>query len=358
MVTSRNNSRTTVAPGSRRLPLCPGGRRLAGPDRLPPGWAAGRGQRRDRLLAAAALGQLGAGADLVKLYLDGPDGDSSPFHRRRGPPHRRGGPCPRGHGDRHSSLLPGARAGVAAGWMPWSTGSGWRPTWPGSWPPLGTALVATLAVLESWASFGATTRLAAFASAEGGRGWPSGGRRRMSRSGSPMPRGCCLAPGPTSAAAGCGPTSSPGRVRRWSPPGWSPMTPWPRPPSTAGGCWASPAPASSPRAAPADFLLVHGDPCRSRGRCGGGGAPAGNPLSTHSAVATTSSHLPIHPTGDAAKAPGAPSRRTCPLCLKPYRRVRRVVSLESPSRALSGRGTARMRRPERSHQPRRRGEAA
>jgi hypothetical protein len=170
--------------------------------------------------------------------------------------------------------------------------------------------------------------------------------------------GCCLAPGPTSAAAGCGPTSSPGRVRRWSPPGWSPMTPWPRPPSTAGGCWASPAPASSPRVAPADFLLVHGDPCRSRGRCGGGGAPAGNPLSTHSAVATTSSHLPIHPTGDAAKAPGAPSRRTCPLCLKPYRRVRRVVSLESPSRALSGRGTARMRRPERSHQPRRRGEAA
>jgi hypothetical protein len=159
MVTSRNNSRTTVAPGSRRLPLCPGGRRLAGPDRLPPGWAAGRGQRRDRLLAAAALGQLDAGADLVKLYLDGPDGDSSPFHRRRGPPHRRGGPCPRGHGDRHSSLLPGARAGVAAGWMPWSTGSGWRPTWPGSWPPLGTALVATLAVLESWASFGATTRL-------------------------------------------------------------------------------------------------------------------------------------------------------------------------------------------------------
>jgi hypothetical protein len=32
--------------GPARLPLCPGGRRLAGPDRQPPGWAAGRGQRR------------------------------------------------------------------------------------------------------------------------------------------------------------------------------------------------------------------------------------------------------------------------------------------------------------------------
>ncbi|HEY4790443.1 MAG TPA: hypothetical protein VIJ05_03815, partial [Actinomycetes bacterium] len=32
----------------------------------------------DRLLAAA-LGRLDAGADLVKLSLDGPDGDSSPL---------------------------------------------------------------------------------------------------------------------------------------------------------------------------------------------------------------------------------------------------------------------------------------
>jgi hypothetical protein len=32
--------------GPARLPLCPGGRRLAGPDRQPPGWAAGRDQRR------------------------------------------------------------------------------------------------------------------------------------------------------------------------------------------------------------------------------------------------------------------------------------------------------------------------
>ena len=265
MVTSRNNSRTTVAPGSRRLPLCPGGRRLAGPDRLPPGWAAGRGQRRDRLLAAAALGQLDAGADLVKLYLDGPDGDSSPFHRRRGPPHRRGGPCPRGHGDRHSSLLPGARAGVAAGWMPWSTGSGWRPTWPGSWPPLGTALVATLAVLESWASFGATTRLGRLCLGRGRAGLAE--RRAAAHESVRLAHaaGVLLGAGTDFGGGWLRATSSPGRVRRWSPPGWSPMTPWPRPPSTAGGCWASPAPASSPRAAPADFLLVHGDPLSEPG---------------------------------------------------------------------------------------------
>jgi hypothetical protein len=53
----------------------------------------------DRLLAAA-LGQLDAGADLIKLDLDGPDGDSSPFPRRPGPPEGRGRPCPRGHGAR------------------------------------------------------------------------------------------------------------------------------------------------------------------------------------------------------------------------------------------------------------------
>jgi hypothetical protein len=99
---------------------------------------------------------------------------------------------------------------------------------------------------------------------KGGRRWPSGRRRPTRRSGSPMGPGCWLAPGPTSAAAGCGPTSPPGRSRRWSPPGWSPLTPWPRPPSTAGGCWASPAPASSPRG-PADILLGHGDPLTDPG---------------------------------------------------------------------------------------------
>jgi hypothetical protein len=46
---------------------------------------------------------------------------------------------------------------------------------------------------------------------KGGRRWPSG-RRPLRRSGSPMGLGCWLAPGPTSAAAGCGPTSSPGEV--------------------------------------------------------------------------------------------------------------------------------------------------
>jgi len=49
----------------------------------------------DRLLAAA-LGQLEAGADLAELSLDGPDRDSSPLHRRPGPPAGRGRPCPPG----------------------------------------------------------------------------------------------------------------------------------------------------------------------------------------------------------------------------------------------------------------------
>ena len=49
----------------------------------------------DRRLAAA-LGQLEAGADLVKLSLDGPTATAPPLHRRPGPPAGRGRPCPPG----------------------------------------------------------------------------------------------------------------------------------------------------------------------------------------------------------------------------------------------------------------------
>jgi len=66
-------------------------------------------------LLAATLGHLDAGADLVKLYMDGPDRDTSPFtadevHRTVEAVHARGATV-----TAHSSLLPGARAAAAAG---------------------------------------------------------------------------------------------------------------------------------------------------------------------------------------------------------------------------------------------------
>jgi imidazolonepropionase-like amidohydrolase len=118
-------------------------------------------------LRAAALGQLDAGADLVKLYMDGPDRDTSPFtaeevHRTVEAVHARGATV-----TAHSSLLPGARAAVAAGVDALEHGFRLDAAAARAMAAQGTVLVSTLAVMESWASFGTTTRLPRFASAEG-----------------------------------------------------------------------------------------------------------------------------------------------------------------------------------------------
>jgi imidazolonepropionase-like amidohydrolase len=118
-------------------------------------------------LLAAALDQLDADADLVKLYMDGPDRDTSPFsaaevRRVVEAVHARGATV-----TAHSSLLPGAREAVAAGVDTLEHGFRLDTDVAQAMAAQGTALVATLAVMESWASFAATTRLPRFASAEG-----------------------------------------------------------------------------------------------------------------------------------------------------------------------------------------------
>ena len=118
-------------------------------------------------LLAAALGQLDDGADLVKLYMDGPDRDTSPFtadevRRTVQAVHARGATV-----TAHSSLLPGARAAVAAGVDSLEHGFQLDADLARAMAAQGTALVTTLAVMESWASFATTTRLPRFASAEG-----------------------------------------------------------------------------------------------------------------------------------------------------------------------------------------------
>jgi imidazolonepropionase-like amidohydrolase len=118
-------------------------------------------------LLAAALGQLDDGADLVKLYMDGPDRDTSPFtadevRRTVGAVHARGATV-----TAHSSLLPGARAAVAGGVDAIEHGFRLDSDVARAMAAQGTALVATLAVMESWEGFATTTRLPRFASAEG-----------------------------------------------------------------------------------------------------------------------------------------------------------------------------------------------
>jgi imidazolonepropionase-like amidohydrolase len=118
-------------------------------------------------LLAAALGQLDDGADLVKLYMDGPDRDTSPFtadevRRTVQAVHARGATV-----TAHSSLLPGARAAVAAGVDALEHGFQLDADLARAMAAQGTTLVATLAVMESWATFATTTRLPRFASAAG-----------------------------------------------------------------------------------------------------------------------------------------------------------------------------------------------
>lgn len=118
-------------------------------------------------LLAAALRQLDAGADLVKLYLDGPDREVSPFtaaevRRVVEAVHARGATV-----TAHSGLLPGARVAAEAGVDCVEHGFQLDPDTAARMAAGGTALVSTLAVLESWRTFAGTTRIPRFTGEEG-----------------------------------------------------------------------------------------------------------------------------------------------------------------------------------------------
>lgn len=113
-------------------------------------------------LVAAALGQLDDGADLVKLYLDGPDRETSPFTVSEvravvEAAHARGARV-----TAHSGMLPGARAGAEAGVDSLEHGFQLDSDVATLMAAGNVALVSTLAVLESWRSFSRTTTLPRF----------------------------------------------------------------------------------------------------------------------------------------------------------------------------------------------------
>lgn len=117
-------------------------------------------------LLAAVVAQLEDGADFVKLYLDGPDRDTSPFTTGEveaavSAAHERGARV-----TAHSTRLPGARAGVAAGVDSLEHGMELDQDVVTEMARRGVGLVATLAVFESWRSFSTTTSLERFTGAE------------------------------------------------------------------------------------------------------------------------------------------------------------------------------------------------
>ena len=118
-------------------------------------------------LLAAALGQLDDGADLVKLYLDGPDPETAPWTadevaRVVQAVHARGAKV-----TAHSTQLSGARVGAAAGIDSIEHGFELDGDVARMMSDRGCVLVSTLTVLKSWLTFGATTTIARFATTEG-----------------------------------------------------------------------------------------------------------------------------------------------------------------------------------------------
>jgi imidazolonepropionase-like amidohydrolase len=113
-------------------------------------------------LVAAAMGQLDDGADFIKLYLDGPDRETSPFtvdevRALVDAAHRRGAKV-----TAHSGLLPGARVGAEAGVDSLEHGFQLDADVARTMAANNVALVSTLAVLESWRGFARTTALPRF----------------------------------------------------------------------------------------------------------------------------------------------------------------------------------------------------
>ena len=118
-------------------------------------------------LLAAAIGQLDAGADLVKLYMDGPDVNVPPWSANEV---ARVVEAAHGRGARvaaHSGRLNGAQAAVAGGVDSIEHGFDLDAGVAAEMARRGTTLVSTLAVMRSWLSFGDTTTMERFAGEAG-----------------------------------------------------------------------------------------------------------------------------------------------------------------------------------------------
>jgi imidazolonepropionase-like amidohydrolase len=132
---------------------------------LPPGLAVEVEHGAD--LVSAVAGQLDDGADLVKLYLDGPDADTAPFtvdevRAAVALAHERGATVAA-----HSSVLPGARVAGQAGVDSIEHGFTLDADAAAALAAHGVTLVSTLAVLHSWQTFRTTSTVERFTSGEG-----------------------------------------------------------------------------------------------------------------------------------------------------------------------------------------------
>jgi imidazolonepropionase-like amidohydrolase len=216
-------------------------------------------------LLAAAVGQLDDGADLVKLYMDGPDRDTSPFtadevRRTVAAVHARGATV-----TAHSSLLPGARAAVAAGVDALEHGFRLDADLARAMAAQGTALVATLAVMESWRTFGTTTRLPRFASEEGRAALAE--RREAARESVRLAQeaGVLIAAGTDFGGGSLRANQLAWEVETLVAAGLDPYDALAAATVNGGRLLREPGAGVLEQGGPADFLLVHGDPLSDPG---------------------------------------------------------------------------------------------
>jgi imidazolonepropionase-like amidohydrolase len=132
---------------------------------LPPGLAVEVEHGAD--LVGAVEQQLADGADLVKLYLDGPDADTAPFTVDEVAAavrlaHARGATVAA-----HSGTLPGARVGASAGVDSLEHGFVLDDDVAATLAANDVTVVSTLAVLHSWQSFATTSSVDRFTTPEG-----------------------------------------------------------------------------------------------------------------------------------------------------------------------------------------------
>jgi imidazolonepropionase-like amidohydrolase len=216
-------------------------------------------------LLAAAMGQLDDGADLVKLYMDGPDRDTSPFtvaevQRTVEAVHARGATV-----TAHSSLLPGARAAVAARVDALEHGFRLDTDLARAMATQGTALVSTLAVMESWTSFAATTRVPRFASAEGRATLAE--RREAAHESVRLAHaaGVLIAAGTDFGGGSLRANQLPWEVETLVAAGLEPYDALAAATINGGRLLGEPGTGVLAQGGPADFLLVHGDPLSDPG---------------------------------------------------------------------------------------------
>ncbi len=132
---------------------------------LPPAAHTVAASNADELLANA-VGQLDDGADFLKLYLDGPDDDVSPWSasevgRVTEMAHARGAKV-----TAHATGLAGVEAGVHGGVDSIEHGDELDADVCAEMARRGSFLVSTLSVFRSWRTFAATTSLARFVDGE------------------------------------------------------------------------------------------------------------------------------------------------------------------------------------------------